>query len=74
MVDVEIFVSHFKILHRNLNEEPGQERELQLRLKNVADVGFGKFPICRKSTLLSVITFQLMPKIGAYHFTILYQI
>ncbi|WP_019319108.1 GTPase ObgE [Streptococcus mutans] len=50
------------------NGEPGEERELALELKILADVGLVGFPSVGKSTLLSVIT-AVKPKIGAYHFT-----
>lgn len=50
------------------NGEPGQERNVQLELKVLADVGLVGFPSVGKSTLLSVVS-AARPKIGAYHFT-----
>ncbi len=51
--------------------EPGEERELKVELKMLADVGLVGLPSVGKSTFISCVSHS-RPKIAAYHFTTLY--
>lgn len=48
--------------------QPGEEYEVQLELKLLADVGIVGFPNVGKSTLISVVS-EAKPVIANYHFT-----
>lgn len=65
--------THFKSSTRQIprfskSGAPGEEFELQLELKLLADVGLLGYPNVGKSTFISVVS-EAKPKIANYHFT-----
>ena len=57
MTKCGITLQQVKDIHTNRSGQEGEKKELELRLKMIADVGFIGFPNAGKSTLLASVSF-----------------